>query len=150
MDDSWRSPEGENHRISWYDDERTILLCEVTRRWTWEEAYRVVAQMNEWCSTVNHGVYSVYVFGTNANLLPYGSSAISSIRRLINTAHPNDRLVMFANAGTLVSRLIGVAAQVYGLRDIVANFRFPRDLEEALKEIEQHKRANTMQEKPPQ
>ena len=148
MDDSRRSPNSENYRISWYDDEHTILLCEVTRRWTWEEAYRVVAQMNEWCSTVNHGVYSVYVFGTNANLLPYGSSAISSIRRLINTAHPNDRLVMFANAGTLVSRLIGIASQVYGLRDIVANFRFPRDFEAALQEIEQHKRTESPSVKP--
>lgn len=127
-------------RISWYDEERTVLLCEVFKRWTWDEAHKVIKELNDvWCSSVNHGVYTVYVFGPSAALLPYGGSAIPNIRRLINTEHPNDQLIIFANAGALVTRLINIAAQVYGLRSVVSKFRFVPTLDAALREVEMHK-----------
>lgn len=129
----------ETTRISWYDEAHTILMCDVFKRWTWDEAHKVITELNQWCSTVNHGVYTIYVFGSSANLVPYGGSAIPNIRRLINTEHPNDQLIIFTNAGALVSRLINIAAQVYGLRSIVSKFRFVPNLEAALHEVELHK-----------
>ncbi|MBZ0287377.1 MAG: hypothetical protein K8I30_07170 [Anaerolineae bacterium] len=125
--------------LSWYDPEKTILLCEVKERWSWDEALAVINQMNDWCSTVQHGVYSVYHFQRNAALLPQGKTAIADVRRLINTEHPNDQLILFVGASSLVTTLVNIAGQVYGMRKIVSRFRFVQTMDEALAAIAQHK-----------
>lgn len=127
------------YTISWYDAEKTILLCAIVERWSWEEAMAVIDQLNAWCSTVNHGVYTIYHFQRNATLLPQGKTAIADVRKLINTEHPNDQLIIFVGASSLVTTLVNIAGQVYGMRQIVARFRFVSSFEEALRVIAQHK-----------
>jgi hypothetical protein len=127
------------YTISWYDAEKTILLCEIVERWSWDETMSVIDQMNEWCSTVNHGVYSVFHFQRNATLLPQGKTAIADVRRLINTEHPNDQLIIFVGASSLVTTLVNIAGQVYGMRKIVSRFRFVPTFVEAQRVIDLHK-----------
>jgi hypothetical protein len=127
------------YTISWYDAEKTILLCEVKERWSWDEAHALISEMNQWCSTVKHGVYSLFHFQRNASLLPQGKTAISNMRKLISIEHPNDQLLIFIGASTLVATLANIAGQVYGMRKIMARVRFISALDEALNVIEQHK-----------
>jgi hypothetical protein len=130
------------YRIRWYDPEKTILLCEVMERWSWEETHSVIQKMNDTCSTVQHGVYSIFHFQKNASLLPQGKTAIGDVRKLIETEHPNDQLIIFIGASTLVTSLVNIAGQVYGMRNIIARFRFVYSLEEALTAVGQHKAEN--------
>jgi hypothetical protein len=127
------------YRISWYDAEKTILVCEVTERWSWDETYAVVGEMNRWCSTVQHGVYTIFHFQNKGVLLPGGKTAIADIRKLIDTEHPNDELILFIGASALVNSLVNIAGQVYGMRNILNRFRFVYSMEEALIKIERHK-----------
>src|SRR5690242_15372635 len=112
------------YSISWYDSEKTILLCSVTERWSWAEAGTVITEMNDWCSTVQHGVYSIFHFQHNAALLPQGRTAISDVRKLMNDNHPNDELVIFVGVSSLVATLVNIAGQVYELRNITGRVRF--------------------------
>jgi len=129
------------YRISWYDADKTILLCEVTERWSWDETYAVIHEMNRWCSAAQHGVYTIFHFHNKTALLPGGRTAIADIRKLIDNEHPNDQLILFVGASALVTSLVNIAGQVYGMRSILARFRFVYSLEEALLKIERHKAA---------
>lgn len=140
------APLSERFKISWYDEAKTILLCEVTSQWRWEEAHTVIKSMNAECSTVNHGVYSVFNFHTNTSLMPQGGSAIPNIRALINTQHPNDELIIFVGISNMVTTFIGIAGQVYGMRNILAGFRFVHTMDDAFTEITKHK-ADKLKEK---
>lgn len=130
---------GAKYTISWYDPEKTILICEVVERWSWDESYEVILKMNEWLSTVQHGVYSVFHFQRNASLLPQGKTAIADMRKLMNTEHPNDQLIILVGASSLVTTLVNMAGQVYGMRKILSRFRFVQSFDEALRAVEKHK-----------
>jgi hypothetical protein len=129
----------DKYTISWYDAEQTILLCDVTERWSWQETHAIIQQMNDWVSTVQHGVYTIFHLQHKATLLPQGRIAMSDVRRIIDTQHPNDELIFFIGASTLVTSLVNIAGQVYKMRDIISQFRFVYSMEEALTEIAQHK-----------
>ena len=133
------------YTISWYDAEQTILLCDVTERWSWEETHAIIKQMNDWVSTVQHGVYTIFHFQRNAAMLPQGRTAMSDVRRIMDTQHPNDELIFFIGASALVTSLVNIAGQVYKMRDIISRFRFVYSMEEALTEIAQHKAEKSSQ-----
>jgi hypothetical protein len=125
--------------IAWFDLEHTILICEIKETWTWDEAYIVINEMNDLCSTVNHGVYTIFHFQGTTALFPVGGSAINNIRRLASINSENDELVFFVRSNAMVSRLIKIAGQVYKLAELTGHFRFVQNLEEALVLIQQHK-----------
>lgn len=125
--------------IRWQDDEHTVLLCEIKKRWSWESAHDSVTLMNDECGKVTHGVYTVYHYLDNIPLLPKGGSAIANIRQLMAVESPNDELYLFVGRNLFLSQLINIASKTYGLRDVVARFRFVNTIEEALTLIEQHK-----------
>jgi hypothetical protein len=127
------------YAISWYDPEKTILLCEITERWSWDEALAAIYEMNDWISTVQHGVYSVFYFQRSATLLPQGKMTISDMRNLLNTEHPNDQLIILVGASSLIMTLINLAGQIYGLRKIASRFCVAQSIDEALWKVEQHK-----------
>lgn len=129
----------EKFNIAWYDLEHTILICEIKETWSWDEAYIVITAMNDLCSTVQHGVYSIFHFQGTTAMFPVGGSAINNIRRLINIKNENDELVFFVRSNAMVSRLIKIAGQVYKLAELIGHFRFVQNLEEALAMIQQHK-----------
>jgi hypothetical protein len=133
------------YTLSWYDPEHTILLCEIMERWSWEDTHAVIAEMNEWCSTVQHGVYSVFHFQRNATLLPQGKTAITDVRKLMNTEHPNDQLIIFVGVSSLVTTLVNIAGQVYGMRNITGRLRFVQSFADALEAIDAHKQEITIQ-----
>lgn len=129
--------------VHWLDDAKTILLCEVKQRWTWESAQDVIMIMTEQCETVTHGVYTVYHFHNNTPILPKGGSAIANIRRLMKIEAENDELYIFIGRNQFIARLIDIASKIYGLREALARFRFLETLEEALKTIDEHKQTVT-------
>jgi hypothetical protein len=67
---------------------------------------------------------------------------------MVDTQHPNDELIFFIGASTLVSSLVNIAGQVYKMRDIISQFRFVYSIEEALTEISQHKAEKISQPSP--
>ncbi len=125
--------------IRWQDDAHTVLLCEIKKRWSWESAHDAVKLMNDECGTVPHGVYTVYHYLDNIPLLPKGGSAIANIRQLMAVESPNDELYLFVGRNLFLSQLINIASKTYGLREVVARFRFVNTLEEALTIIDEHK-----------
>jgi len=137
----------ERFKISWYNPEKTILLCDVRERWQWDEARTVIKSMNDHCSTVNHGVYSVFNFHEHTSLMPQGGGAIPNLRALIDTGHPNDELIIFVGISNLITTFISIAGQVYGMRNLLSKFRFVPTMEEAMAEIQKHQASKT-KEKP--
>lgn len=130
----------EKFNIAWYDLEHTILMCDIKETWTWEEAYAVITEMNNLCSTVNHGVYTIFHFQGNTALIPVGKSAINNIRRLVSIKSENDELVFFVRSHMMFSKLINIAGKVYKIAELTGHFRFVNNLEDALAMIQKDKR----------
>lgn len=67
--------------VSWYDDEKTIIMQEFPEIWTWEEFYDAVERTVELEKQVSH---PLYVIGTQprsgqtpkGNVLPHYNAAI--------------------------------------------------------------------------
>lgn len=132
--------EGDGYVIRWYDDAESILMVEIARNWTWEEAHEVVGIVNETLFAADHNVATVYHLANGVRALPRGGAALPNLRRLMLVDPPNEELIVFIGGGTLLRSFMGVVGKTYGLRAIVSKHRFVATLDEALQKVADHRR----------
>ena len=129
----------DKYGIHWYDDDHTILVCEPPRNWRWDDAYNLLKIMNDDCSTVTHGVYSIFHHEMNsASTLPHGN-AMPHLRRLMSITHENDELTVFVGINVFARRILEMAGKLYGFRNLMSDMRFADDMTEAIDIINAHK-----------
>lgn len=115
----------------WYDDDHTILVCDIRDRWTWDEAHAVVHEQLEWMKTVKHGVHTVFWLH-GIPTFPTGGSALTNIRKLMSMEGENEELSIFIGVNRFGQTMADMAGKVYGFRDLLARYRFVSSIEEAL------------------
>lgn len=129
-----------NYRISWFDSEHSILLCEVFDSWTWSQAYQgtqIIAQM---IKGVEHPIYTVFFVGEKAPFLPNGTGAINSIKQLMHLSYANEQLVIFVKQSMVVRHFVDIVAKAYRLDKERQKYRFVQTMGEAIWLIEQHRK----------
>lgn len=129
-----------NYRIYWYDADRSILMADITDRWTWPDATKCIEKMNEViAAAIPRPVYVVYHFVPGVSAIPQEGSALSNIKRMLVVDNPNEQLIIMIGTNTFLRILVEIAAQLGGPRSPIAKYRFVATLDAALTEIRAHK-----------
>ena len=121
-------------KISWYDEEKTIILQEFPVEWTWDEFYEIVRQSVEMEKSVPHTVYSIGTNPPNAKTPP--GNALNNFRSALLMHPPNMRWYIIAT-GNLLTRILGLTilrAGIFGEK-----LRVVGSLEDALRIVAQDK-----------
>lgn len=129
-----------NYRIYWHDSDRSILIADITDRWTWPDAVKCIEKLNEVVrEAMPRPVYIVYQFAAGLSMIPQEGSALSSIRRMLLVDNANEQLIIMVGSSTFLRVLIEIAAQLSGPRSPIAKYRFLATQDAALAEIQAHK-----------
>jgi hypothetical protein len=118
----------------WYDDDQTILVCDVRDSWTWEEAFAIVEDQKRHLQSVSHGVHTIYWLH-GIPILPQDGMGLPNLQKLMSQRQPNSQLVIFIGINRFGEKLAGLMKKVYGMRDQLAHYRFVSSIEQALDEI---------------
>lgn len=120
--------------VSWYDDTQTIIYVKAPPTWTWDEAHAVVAEVVRLQDLVTHGTHIIYDLSESI-LIP--SFSMPNLRRLLNSAHPNDLLTFIVSPNRLMNILIHTVNQIYKVREHLS-IDFVSSLDQALEAIAQY------------
>lgn len=127
--------------VRWYDDSRTILLCEVSPQWTWRDAHQVMQWINAQSTRANHPIQTIIHFLTDDSAVLPPGRAIPALRQLILMNSPKNELTVIVGANTLLHQLFTITSQVYRLRpSYVAQYHFVESLDAAVALIKDHRR----------
>jgi hypothetical protein len=123
----------------WFDDDQTILVCDVRDSWTWEEAFAIVEEQVAHMHSVSHGVHTIYWLH-GIPILPQDGMGLPNLQKLMSQRQPNSQLVIFIGINRFGEKLAGLMKKVYGMRDQLAHYRFVSSIEQALDEIALYQR----------
>jgi hypothetical protein len=102
-------------KVSWYDDEQTIILQEFPMTWTWEEFFEAVERTVELEKTVSH---PLYVMGTNPrNGKMPGGSVLANFEAAIRMHEPQMQLYIMATNNPFTALFGGMFLQITRMRD---------------------------------
>ncbi len=118
----------------WYDDEQTILVCDVHDSWTWEEAFKIVEGQKHHMQSVSHGVHTIFWLH-GIPIIPQDGMELSNLQKLMSQRQPNSQLAIFIGINRFGEKLAGLMKKVYGMRQQLAHYRFVSSIEQALDEI---------------
>jgi hypothetical protein len=118
-------------KVSWYDDEETIVMYEPINPWTWEEFVDAIRRGQDMMRGKPHFVDTIY------NLHPPikmpSTSALGYFRDVYATDPENSGINAVIGATSFVETLVGVITGVMGGS---SRFKFVSGMEEALAVIE--------------
>lgn len=127
------------HGVGWYDPERTILLCEASPCWAWDDFFQATRQMHALSATTPHPTQILVHWPMDTAMPPPHQQAIAHIRQLIGVGQSSSDLVVFVGVNALFRQLLKTIGQTYRLNNRLACYHFTDRLEEALDIISQHK-----------
>jgi hypothetical protein len=90
-------------------------------------------------ATVNHGVHTIFWLH-GIPTIPQGGSALANIRQLMSMQHPNEEMSIFIGVNRFGQALVDMVSKVYGMRDMLARYRFVASIEQALDEISDYEK----------
>jgi hypothetical protein len=120
----------DNYTLRWYDEEQTIILIDIVKTWTWEDAYAAIKQQVAMTESVAHPVHAIFHFH-NVPAVPR-KFGLTHIAKLMKTRAPNEELAVFVGTHALLQMLINALSNVYGMGEITAKYHFVATLDEAL------------------
>lgn len=118
----------------WYDDDQTILVCDVRDSWTWEEAFDIVEGQKSHLQSVAHDVHTIFWLH-GIPIIPQDGMGLPNLQKLMSQRQPNSQLVIFIGINRFGEMLAGMMRKVYGMREQLAHYRFVSSIEQALDEI---------------
>ena len=128
-------------KLYWYDDDRTILVGDIERGWTWDNAHAGLRTLNEtvkvWAES--RKVYVILHFHEGAQSPPKGESSIANMRQVL-TDDPNyETLTIIVAQSNVVGSLIKIASRMYQVTHNHSKYRYVSTFDHALKIITDHK-----------
>jgi hypothetical protein len=128
-----------SYQWHWHDQKsKTILVFNMTGRWTWDEALQAAQIRGVLLGTVNHTVHTLYLFDHSANWIPQGS-AFSNLRSLMRVVYPNEGLTVFVGRNLLIEMFIRAVSNVYQMASPLDRYRFVCTEGDALSTIKAHR-----------
>lgn len=134
------SPNLSQYDWRWHDEDKTIIICTLTDRWTWDIAIEVVEKQIALMKSVDHNVFSIFEFLNTSSIVPVGGHAFSRLRHLISLQPPNEDLVFFVGKNTMIEVFINIVASINKITHQTSHYHFVPTLEIALDRIQEHKR----------
>jgi len=130
------------YTVEWHSSDKKICVITVLEdNWDWEIAVEAIQKQVELCETVEHPVHVVFHFKVRSNIPRQG--AFQNLPRLMKYRAPNEDLGIFVGFNAMLSMLLQTAGKIYGLRELVAKYRFVDTMQEALAEIERYEAAQS-------
>jgi hypothetical protein len=118
----------------WYDNDQTILVCDVRDSWTWDEAFAIVEAQKSHLQSAGHDVHTIFWLH-GIPIIPQDGMGLPNLQKLMSQRQPNSQLVIFIGINRFGEMLAGMMKKVYGMRDQLAHYRFVSSIEQALDEI---------------
>jgi hypothetical protein len=131
---------GRNFLVRWHDPQQTVLVIEILDRWTWDDAYYAISQASETAAATSHEIYTIFWFKYEMRGFPDGL-VFPKLQELIGMGQPNERLVIFVTANTVLQTFLQITDRIYKLRDYLRKYRFVSTFEHALKIIEKDRQS---------
>ena len=125
--------------VRWYDAERTILLCEASPRWEWDDFFQAARQMHALSTTTQQPTQILIHWPMKDTMPPPKQQAIPHFRQLIGVGQYNSDLVVFVGVNALFRQLLKTIGQTYRLNHRLARYYVTDRVEDALDIITQHK-----------
>ncbi len=122
------------YEISWHNDEKTIILEQVTGQWKWEDIYEMIQRQFAMMDTIEHKAHVILI--APEGYIPVPADALFHLQKIIGVVHRNEGLKILVGAPRLIETLFSMIGRVYKLRDLLADYAFAGSMEEALTIIE--------------
>ncbi|MCA9914665.1 MAG: hypothetical protein KC496_15035 [Anaerolineae bacterium] len=139
--------ESHNRKLSWYDEEQTILLVEVFAAWKWEEAVAGTELVSQVVRNHHLQPYVIYQFSSAGVIIPK-SLAITNITKLIRDTLSYDGTVVFVNPNPLLKSFIDLSGLTTRVK-IKFELHIVPALEDALQLVEELKQQSIKNQTPP-
>jgi hypothetical protein len=118
--------------VSWYNDERTIMMYVFAGKWTWQEFYVAYDETIDNMDSVDHKVDFIMDM-LKSEHIPFG--ALSQIKRAADRNHPNMGLAVYVGMNPLLQSIGNVFLKVYPKSAEKYPFDFATSIEEAQSKI---------------
>ena len=118
----------------WWDEARTIQVCDVRDTWSWDEAYDIVQEQVSRLSTVDHDVHKIFWLH-GSPVMPQDGTELLDLHKLMSMRPSNSQMVVFIGINRFGETLAAMMNKVFGMHDQLALYRFVASIEEALDEI---------------
>lgn len=138
MDDKDRIADLPTSCIYWYDAEHTILVHEVTGRWTWDEAHVSLKIVNDTLFGSAQAICTIHYLHQQTRL-PSGN-ALANLRRMMAADPPNEELVIIVGASSMLSTFLKTVLRAYRMTGSISKYHYVETLSDALHVIEEHRR----------
>ncbi len=112
--------------VQWDNEDKTALYQVIEGRWSWDEIYPILEQINGMMEEIDHKV-TLIIDVQKGSMVPKG--ALRHIGRLRVETHPGVNRVIMVGARTLVQLLYDTISKLYGQQGY--NFAMVSTLEEA-------------------
>lgn len=132
--------EDTNVSVRWYDVDQTILLIEITDRWTWEQAYKVIVLLDETIVSVSPGVYTIFHFAEQVPTIPQGS-VFAHLRHIATAKMINEHMILVVGCSPLLRNFIEMTSKFYSFGHLLGKMRFVHRFQDALDLIHEHRDA---------
>jgi hypothetical protein len=123
-------------KVSWFDNEHTIICYQFTGAWTWEEYRPAYDRSIEMMDTVDYPVDFIMDM-LKAPRIPQG--ALRELRRAADRNHPNMGLAVYVGLTFVLQEFGKLFLRVYPQSAAKYPFDFARTIEEAEEKIRQRR-----------
>ncbi len=128
-------------KVYWYDEQRTILVGQLSPGWIWENAKKCVDRMNDtisvWIKT--QPIYVILDLSQDAHHFPAEGSALKNLRDILSNDPQEETLTVFVAKANIVGNMIQLASRMYRMVDAQSKFRYVTTFDHALDVIHDHK-----------
>lgn len=130
-----------HYKAYWHDEDKSIMIGEVYKGWTWTDAHIGLKSLNEAvvAEADDHEVFVIINLTLGAQMIPRGGSAITNIRNLLKDDPSRETLTIFVSELNLIATMMKLSANLYGAVSALQKYHFVTKLEEAFSIIETHK-----------
>ena len=127
-------------KVYWWDEDKTILIIEFLKPWTWEMVYDLARRTNELLGKMPHETYSILYISEVAGQFPSDNQlSIKHLSRLINLDPVYEELIFFTGNVKFLKILIKISDKLHQLAQKTNKYRYAESIEDALVAIEHHK-----------
>ena len=130
----------DRYEIEWFDPDASILYVHFFNKWEWEDVDELTTLKYRMVEAVDHQVY--VLVDLEYSHLP--ANAVSNMAKALGQSHENESLLFIISDNNAVQSVFAVIGELFDVTHQIMSTRFVRTIDEALQQIEHHKRQNAL------
>lgn len=124
-----------NYQIGWLNEQRTVVVCQALKTWTWDDAHFAVRTVDTAVRSVPYPVHVIYVFEPKTAILPYGGNALQNLKQMATYYAPNTASIVIVRAEPIVRQFLAIAVRLLNVNAQTRRYIFVQHWHEALQQI---------------